>query len=52
MVLVFERKDGSLFALSDVHDFCILFDGYEIVHLDGSTRFVDSSLCFLVSGSL
>lgn len=52
MVLLFERKDGSLFALSDVSDFLIFPNGVEITLLDSSIRFIFSSLASFVSGSL
>lgn len=52
MILSFERKDGSFFAVSDVHHFVVFLDGCEIVHQDGSIRFIDFSLASVVSGTL
>ena len=45
-------KDGSLFPVYDVSNFCIYSDGYGIIHSDGSIRFIDSSFAVLAGGHI
>lgn len=45
-------KDGSLFPVYDVSNFCIYPDGYGIIHSDGTIHFIDSSFASLVGGHI
>lgn len=45
-------KDGSLWPVYDVSNFCIFPDGVGFIHLDGTIHLIDSSFAVLAGGHI